>query len=502
MNKFRVIVIALLLLAMGSALEISADERPAYDVVLIIDKSLSMEESKNLEVVKTFMATSVIEEKVKIGDFLILMDFWGQAEVVDSFNVETKADKEKAKSIISTIISNKRETNTDIGNAIDVAKAQIDVLACSTRPKIVLMVTDGIQEAPRFSKYYSPNGQFTNAFLAQATTIAKQGWKIQMIEIGGAKDFMGAGTSKATSDKTVRTTDAGDKETGAKKEAANLKETTEKMGGDYKGVSEEPTAAELEAAVEGLETRIDVVEAPKRIVVPANKMTDITLKLKGEGLANDATVVVREVRLTAASMQDQDVLENKAAAQYSIRKDKETAVTTKLFIPATLSPGDYQADIQYYFEGGNVFYPKAFAVTLHVNNFIENNLLVLILVLAGGLILLGLLIFLLVKLIASSGTKFRLKVEEQPLKKGKDVFKVGAGKWLYLNESYGRLSIVPKRSLRSIGRVYGVKKGLEFEPLREEQFPGLKAAKQNVLGQKITVKTQDSAVLHVEFQKV
>ena len=64
---------------------IQADERSAYDIVLIIDKSISMEESRNLEVVKNFMANTVLNENVKIGDFLIIMDFWGDAEVVDSF---------------------------------------------------------------------------------------------------------------------------------------------------------------------------------------------------------------------------------------------------------------------------------------------------------------------------------------------------------------------------------------------------------------------------------
>jgi hypothetical protein len=495
MRKIRILFGVLLMLTVTSALELTADERPAYDIILLVDKSISMDESKNLEVVKNFMNSSILEDNVKIGDFLIIMDFWGQAEVVDSFDVETIADKQRAKSLIASIASSQRETNTDIGNAIDFAKAQIDVLACSSRPKIVLMVTDGIQEAPRFSKYFSPDGKFTNAFLAQATTIAKQGWKLQVIEIGGAKNFMDTGAGTAGGTKDAMSTD-----TGGKRETENLKETTEKMGGDYTGVSEEPTAEELAAATADLETRIDVIQPPQRLVVPASKMADLSLRLKGQGLTTDTTVVVREVRLTAASMQDQNVLQNPVL--FTMPKDKETAFSTKVFIPATLTPGDYKADVQFYFEGGSAFYPKAFTVDLHVNNYIENNLPLLILLLAAGLLLLALIVFLIIKLITSSGTTFRLKVEEQPLKKGKDVFKVGTGKWLYLNESYGRLSIVPKRSLRSIGRVYGVKKGLEFEPLREEQFPGLKAAKQNALGRKITVKTQDSDILHVEFVKI
>jgi hypothetical protein len=167
-----------------------------------------------------------------------------------------------------------------------------------------------------------------------------------------------------------------------------------------------------------------------------------------------------------------------------------------------MEPGDYSADLQFIFGGRNVFTPGTLSVNVHVNTFIENNLLLLVAIIAGGIIILGLLIFLIAKLIASRGVRFRLKVEEHPLKKGNDVFKVGFGKWLYLNESYSRLAIVPKRTLRSIGRVFGVKNGLEFEPLREERFIGIKKTKQNAFGQKITVKTENNELLHMEFIRV
>jgi hypothetical protein len=497
MKKYSVIFGVLVMVLSMAAPGIYADERPAYDIILVIDKSISMEESHNLGTVKDFLSSSVIEDKVKIGDFLIIMDFWGQAEIVDSFTIETKADKARAKSVVAAIASTKRETNTDIGNAIDIAKVQIDAMGCTTHPKIVYMVTDGVQEAPRFSKYYSADGKFTNAFLSQATTIAKQGWKIQVIEIGGAKDFIGTGktTSQAGTDKTTTST------SGQKGPEQGLKETTEKMGGDYTGVSDKPTTGELNQTTADFETQISANPAATRLVVSGNRLSDLTLKLKGQGMAEDAVVVVNEVRLTSSSIQDRNILPSQTI-QFNIPKNGETEITARLDVPKTLAPGDYPADIQFYFEGDKTFNPKAFTVTLHVNNFLEDNVWLFIVLLAAGLLLLAFIVFLIIKLIVSSGIKFRLKVEEQPLKKGKDVFKVGYGKWLYLNESYGRLSIAPKRSLRSIGRVYGQKKGLEFEPLREEQFPGLKAAKQNILGHKITVKTQDSVTLHVEFIKV
>jgi hypothetical protein len=498
MKKCAIVFSVLMMVSIISALEIQADERPAYDIILIVDKSISMEESRNLKVVKDFLSSTILTENVKIGDFLILMDFWGDAEVVDSFTVASEADLARARSIISSIVSTPRETNTDIGNAIDIAKYQIDALACTSRPKIVLMVTDGYQEAPRFSKYYSPDHKFSNAFLDTATTIAKKGWKIEVIEIGGAKNFMGAAATGGQ--KGAETVQGG---AGLKGPQEGLKETTEQMGGQHKAVSEKPTVGELNQAVTGLTAMINVVQTPARLVVPGSKLVDLSFKVKGQSLTGPAVVVVKEVRIkSGTAIAEQNVLPRNNPVQFTVPQEGETELKTQLAIPVTVPAGDYPTDVQFFFEGDNTFQPSAFTVDLHVNSFLENNLGLFIALLAAGLVVLALLVFLIVRLIVSSGVKFRLKVEEQPLKKGKDVFKVGYGKWLYLNESYGRLSIAPKRSLRSIGRVYGVKKGLEFEPLREEQFPGLKAAKQNILGHKITVKTQDSATLHVEFIKV
>ncbi len=494
MMKRAIFFCFLAMLFVFNPLPVQADERPPYDIILIIDKSISMEESHNLEVVKNFMANTIVNNNVKIGDFLIIMDFWGDAEVVDSFTVQSEADRARAKSIISSIVSTPRQTNTDIGNAVDIAKYQIDALACTDRPKIVLMVTDGYQEAPRFSKYYSPDHKFTNAFLDQATTIAKRGWKIEVIEIGGAENFIGAAGQEGA---------AAQGGTALKGPDEGLKETTEQMGGRHKGVGEQTTEGELQQATAGLETRIDVVQPPARLTVPASKLAGISFKLKGTSLKGPVTVTVREVRIkSGTAIMEQNVLKGLTPVQVTVPENGEASFKAQLQIPGTIPAGDYPTDVQFFFEGDNGFLPSALTVDLHVNSFLENNLALFIILLAAGLLVLALIVFLIIRLIASSGVKFRLKVDEQPLPKGKDVFKVGFGKWLYLNETYGRLMIAPKRSLRSIGRVYGVKKGLEFEPLREEQFPGLKAAKQNVLGRKLTIKTQDGVTLHVEFQKV
>lgn len=442
-----------------------ADDRQPYDIVLVVDKSLSMEEE--IGVVKNFVRDSIIDETVQIGDNLVLIDFYGQAELLASIPINSQTDIDRAKQILASISLNQLHTYTDIGNAVDLAQVEIEKLGASERPKIIFVVTDGIQEAPPGSKYVAVDGTFSHALLEKASTIAKEGWKIQVIAIGSS---------------------------------AATKEFTERISGEYVEVSEEPTEAELELTVEEFEGIMTISQRPERLAIPATRENSLGFKLKSQGFKNDAVVTLKEIRLTTPVTQEYNVLNEPLT--FTVPKEGEQDVAVKVNFPPVLAEGDYNADFQFIFDKGATFTPGIISLTLHVNTFFENNPLLLVLLIAGGVLLLALLIFLIVKIITSRGVRFRLKVEEAPLKAGKDVFKVSYGKWLYLNESYGRLSIIPKRSLRSIGRVYGIKGGLEFEPLREEQFVGLKKAKQNVLGQKITVKTQDSAILHVEFVKL
>ena len=60
------------------------------------------------------------------------------------------------------------------------------------REKYVLLLTDGIQEAPPSSKYYSKSGTFNHEFLANTKTIQQKGWKVMILGIGtdtAAKDL-------------------------------------------------------------------------------------------------------------------------------------------------------------------------------------------------------------------------------------------------------------------------------------------------------------------------
>jgi len=444
----------------------STDERPKLDIVLVLDRSLSMIDK--IETVKNFVISDTLgTENVKIGDYLVIINFYGQAEVVSTFPVETEADRQKARDLVSNIFTKPKDTHTDIGNAMDIAKAQLEILSSTGRPKILFLMTDGRQEAYPGSKYFTPDFSYSHPLLENARTIAKEGWKIQIVEIGGS---------------------------------AQTKELTEKLGGTYSEVSEQPTAQELAGTVSEFRGIIQVAEVPTLITVPATGEVKLTLPLKSQGFSTDPQVLVKEARIISPVIMETNILGG--STQFTMPKEGELPLTLPLSFPLGLEPGDYQADISFMFDGDTRFTPNVFGVTVHVNSFIENNLWLLILIIIAGLLLITLIVFLIMKLLKSRGVKFKIVVEEHPLKKGSDTFSLSAGKCLYLNESMGVITIVPNRSMRSYARIAGVKGGVVLDPIKDRQFIGFKRQNQNIIGHQVTLKSENSVVFHINFQSV
>ena len=171
MRVWKALLIVVALCA-ALAAPIPADTRTSnIDVVIALDKSLSME--TKIGAVEAWVNSSIIDQLLIPGDFLVVVAFYGKAEVIISQQVKDDADKQTLKQKISQVKGN--GSFTDIGNALDVVKAQVAERESDGREKYVLLLTDGIQEAPATSKYYSKNGQFNHEFLANTKTIQEKG---------------------------------------------------------------------------------------------------------------------------------------------------------------------------------------------------------------------------------------------------------------------------------------------------------------------------------------
>ena len=182
-------VLAVLALALVLASPVLADTRKDnIDVIIALDKSLSME--NKVGAVKSWVNSFIIDQLIIPGDYLNVIAFYGKADIIISQAIKDDVDRKAAKAVISQVRGNGRFT--DIGNALDVVKAQLAEKEKDGRQKYVLLLTDGIQEAPPSSKYYSKNGTFNHEFLANTKTIMQKGWKVMILGIGidtAAKDL-------------------------------------------------------------------------------------------------------------------------------------------------------------------------------------------------------------------------------------------------------------------------------------------------------------------------
>jgi hypothetical protein len=267
----KTLVLALLLAILGTA-GVTADQRSEpIDVIVALDKSLSMEEE--IGAVVEYVNTYIIDQLLIPGDYFLVLAFYGKTETPVAMTITGDADKERAKQAIARLAANGRFT--DIGNALDILGAELAKLPDPGRRKHLLLITDGIQEAPPASRYYSPDGKFTHEFLENTKTIQKQGWKIQILGIG---THAGAG------------------------------ELAESLAAGYTELSEAPTAQEFIEKTRGFLSSVDLTAGPTLSPFNALGLGQLKLGLTSRGYDEPVTLEVAEIRLDLPGRPGQDIL--------------------------------------------------------------------------------------------------------------------------------------------------------------------------------------------------
>jgi hypothetical protein len=130
------------------------ETRSAYlDVILLVDKSLSMVKAE--AGVRKYAEGEIIGPVLVPGDRLIIETFYGKVDRLYAGTIRSEEDKAAIVRKLDAVVPNGRFT--DIGAALDRAKADLAELGMPERPKYVLLLTDERQEAPYGTKYYAPD---------------------------------------------------------------------------------------------------------------------------------------------------------------------------------------------------------------------------------------------------------------------------------------------------------------------------------------------------------
>ncbi len=458
----RILILSLLILA--SMLYADQRDEPV-DVIVALDKSLSMEEE--IEAVKDYVNTYLIDQLLIPGDYFLTVAFYGQTEIPVSLNITGDEDKRKAKEIISGLLADGRFT--DIGNALDVLGRELDKRADSGRKKYLLLITDGIQEAPPESKYYSPDGSFNHEFLKNTRTIQKKGWKIHVL---------GIGTYQAARD------------------------LAQELGGKYTKTSETPTKEEIIARTRDFLASINMIEAAKMSPVSKNGRGTLTIVLQSSGYSEEKVIEIGgvELALDEPGRTPQNILHEKISV--SIEPDKPTSVRLPVRISGEMESGDHSGELEFIFAGEERFIPVVTEIQFRVKSTLASYwyLIPIGVALLAGLILLPIL--LVTKIGFKRGLRFRLLVEDQVLSKNEEFHTLKEGRALFLNEADDKVSIVKTRNSKSVAKLSVFKEALRMAILKSDRFPKLGEVPGDVLDFSFRIRTESGKNITVRLGRI
>ena len=435
-----------------------ADTRKGnIDVIIALDKSLSME--NKIGGVTDWVNSYIIDQLLIPGDYLVVVSFYGKADVTISQSIKDDADKAALKKLISQIRGDGRFT--DIGNALDVLQAQIALREGDSREKYVLLLTDGIQEAPPGSKYYSKDGKFNHEFLANTKTIQEKGWKIMVL---------GLGTQTAARDLATE------------------------LQGSYKEVPNSPTTSSLTEKAGSLFSEITVEGGFRLGPVSPSGASRARLTLKAAGLPTDTQVTVNSVTARIGSREVTGVLPKPYT--FTVKKDGPTDVSVPLQFPPDIPQG--AGTLSFAFSSAERFTPSDAPVTFAAQSWLQGNMYFV----GGGalvlLIIAALVVVLLLRLARGGPMQFAVLIEEEPV--GKGPIALGAGREVFLNELSGAFSLVARRNAKSLAR-FSVKDGkLLLGVLKQDRFPKLKEAPPDARGRSFVVRSEDGRNLSMKIQ--
>lgn len=156
--KRVVVVLVLALVVMG----LPANQTPGVDFYVLIDMSLSMEPI--MTEVKALVIDQIVGQLLGAGDRVTVLAFHGSSSTIWQGDIQSEADISALSRTIQALEANGRYT--DIGRVLDAATALIASVGPSDRLIHLMMISDGIQEAPATSPYY------VNDFMARHALMA------------------------------------------------------------------------------------------------------------------------------------------------------------------------------------------------------------------------------------------------------------------------------------------------------------------------------------------
>jgi hypothetical protein len=475
---FLLLVVCLSIAAMGP---LAADDRTEpIDFMIALDRSLSMRQE--IEAVKQYVETQIVDQTLQAGDTLVVIAFYGQNEIAVSQSLTANSERETIKQAVARL--QPKEAFTDIGFALDRLRDEVRTRGVPGRKKTLLLITDAIDEPPPGSKYADSGSWRGHEYMRAATETQKEGWKVIVL---------GVGTESAP----VASAAQG----GSKAPPSSVEQLAKDLGGQYISGGSTPTAQQIATAMPDLAGRM-TVETITLTPMRRSGTMEAVVRVKTETYGAQPQLWIDGVTFQGEGPGGQTTLAGLLASPVilPLPQDGVTEVHLALNSTAPPAPGLYKGTLEFAF-GGKDQFPPSQPAELRVNSLMGDEpwivpVAVVVLAAIAALVLLG--------VAAAATVKVRLLVEEKPLPAGKDVFKLRKGKDAYLRETRDRFDIADARTPKTIARLVASKTAREvaLSRVKPERFPELDDDERDVLDGRYLVRAESGATYHLRFERV
>lgn len=472
-----IILLVILILTIRLWADRGTDERTEpIDLIIALDKSLSMVEE--IEAVKEYIINNIITDRLIIGDYLLVVGFFRESEVITAGLIQSDGDKVKMKDDISSVQADGYWT--DIGSMFDRLWDEFMERKNNDRRKRFLIMTDSINEPPPQSPYYTKDGRLRHDFLEKIDDLFEYpGWKIQILMLGDDPGSV----------------------------------FKDEIKGEYAEVGEDASLEEIDRALGEVIGEIKVVE---------DKLKPLALRRSGKGtlvipvttsLFNENPTLIIDAITVNTPVFSCGILterfsqilpaDSEKLAEAEGKGPDDAIIYLKIPVESStkLDPGDYQGELNFTFDSQARF-TSPLNMVVHGNNIWEDNLWLLVLLIALAIVIIILLIVGIIKLVQGHPIKFKLLVDEMPLPKGKDTFKISRGKNLYILESMDFIRVTEKKNLKCFAKLAVANEDLKLHVLREKNFSDPKEIPENILEATIAILTESGKLYHITFSEI
>jgi Mg-chelatase subunit ChlD len=346
---------ALVALALAARVDAARERTGHLDAFLVLDESGSMKPIFSR--LTAFVAEAVVRDYLEPDDYLCVIGFSDQPRVRISQRLSSSAEKENLARIVRDL-NVVPQGYTDMGRALEEAQRQLEALGRPSSQQVVLILTDGLNQPPRDSPYFSPlvpdrgtglapPSSFNERFLEQVKQLAARGFRIHVVGIGTETDARRLAEALGTGHTVLRQFDPGELRAAL---AGFWDETVNLAGVDV------PSPSCLPGQQLALRVRI-VSTSPRdgEVQLRGARLTALTLAA-GAGAPDPSSITVSMPSL-----------------QWPAPSRREAAYDVGIALPPSIPAGDYRGTIAFDQESAVRFYPGEAEFAFHVPSLWERH---------------------------------------------------------------------------------------------------------------------------------